>query len=124
VYLGEAARITHNATGEGIYQAMQSGIYAAEAIGAVIAGERSWDAAMRRYTRACRARFTLGFAVGHAVRALVKTPLLDGIATLYNDPRVRTTVAGALASALAGSKMTQRTPTPSSRSESTTVATA
>jgi geranylgeranyl reductase family protein len=116
LYLGEAARITHNATGEGIFQAMQSGLYAAEAIASVIQGERSWDAAMLRYTRACRRRFTASFAVGHAVRALVRTPLLDGIAALYNNPAVRTVVGGVVASALAGSKMTQRSPSPSPRS--------
>jgi flavin-dependent dehydrogenase len=110
VYLGEAARITHNATGEGIYQAMQSGLYAADALASVTLGERTWDEAMREYTRACRRRFTASFVVGHAVRALVRTPLLDGIAALYNDPRVRSAVGGALASVLAGSKMTQRAP--------------
>ncbi len=89
---------------------MQSGIYAGEAAASVVSGERSWDDAMRRYTRACQRRFTASFVVGHAVRALVRTPLLDGIAMLYNDPRVRGAVGGALASALAGSKMTQRTP--------------
>jgi flavin-dependent dehydrogenase len=112
LYLGEAARITHNATGEGIYQAMQSGILAADALASVIGGELSFDAAMRRYTVACRRRFTASFAVGHLVRALVRTPLLDGIASLYNSPRVRSAVGGAFASALAGSKMTQRTPPP------------
>ena len=110
VLLGEAARMTHNATGEGIYQAMQSGIYAADAVASVLQGERPWDDAMARYTRACRRRFTLGFAAGHAVRALVATPLLDGVARLYNNPRIREVVGGALATALAGSKMTQRAP--------------
>ena len=38
LYVGEAARMTHNATGEGISQAMQSGVYAAEAVSDVIAG--------------------------------------------------------------------------------------
>jgi geranylgeranyl reductase family protein len=110
LYLGEAARITHNATGEGIFQAMQSGVYAAEALAAVAHGEQRWDEAMRRYDQACRRRFTASFAVGHAVRALVKTPLLDGIAMLYNSPAVRSAVGTVVASALAGSKMTQRTP--------------
>ncbi len=110
LYLGEAARITHNATGEGIYQAMQSGLYAAEAVASFVQGERGWDEAMGRYTRTCRRRFTASFAVGHAVRALVRTPLLDGIATLYNSPAVRSAVGTVVASALAGSKMTQRSP--------------
>jgi geranylgeranyl reductase family protein len=111
LYLGEAARITHNATGEGIYQAMQSGIYAADAIAPFLQGERAWDEATRGYARACRRRFTASFAVGHAVRALVRTPLLDGIAALYNSPAVRGVVGTVVASALAGSKMTQKQPT-------------
>ena len=110
VYLGEAARITHNATGEGIYQAMQSGLYAAEALAPVLHGQLGFEAAMHLYTRACRRRFTASFVVGHAVRALVETPLLDGIALLYNSPRVRGALGGFVASALAGSKMTQRAP--------------
>ena len=57
-----------------------------------LGGGESWDGAMARYTRACRRRFTVSFAVGHAVRALTRTPLLDGIAMLYNSPRVRSTV--------------------------------
>ncbi len=107
VYLGEAARITHNATGEGIYQAMQSGEYAAEALASVVRGEQPWDEAMRRYTHACRRRFTASFVVGHAVRALTRTPLLDGLAMLYNDPRVRTAVDVTLTAALTGSKLTR-----------------
>jgi menaquinone-9 beta-reductase len=108
VYLGEAARITHNATGEGIYQAMQSGVYAAEAMAAIRKGEASEEQAMRDYTRTCRRRFTASFVIGHAVRALVRTPLLDGLSTLYNSPRVRGAVTWALGSALAGSHVSKR----------------
>ena len=38
LYLGEAARITHNATGEGISQAMESGVFAADAVASVLKG--------------------------------------------------------------------------------------
>lgn len=107
VFLGEAARITHNATGEGIYQAMQSGVYAAEAVAAILGGAPEAEA-MRRYAWTCRRRFTTSFLVGHAVRGLVQTPLLDGIATLYNSPTVRSTLSRVFASALAGSKLTER----------------
>ena len=107
VQLGEAARITHNATGEGIYQAMQSGVYAAEAVAAALSGTPE-ATAMRRYAWTCRRRFTASFVVGHAVRGLVQTPLLDGIATLYNSPSVRNGVSRLFASALAGSSLTQK----------------
>jgi menaquinone-9 beta-reductase len=109
VFLGEAARITHNATGEGIYQAMQSGVYAADALSRVIHGEASEAEAMRSYAWACRRRFTTSFVIGHAVRALVQTPLLDGIAGLYNSPRVRNAAARALRFALAGSAKSEGT---------------
>jgi geranylgeranyl reductase family protein len=111
VFLGEAARITHNATGEGIWQAMQSGVYAAEALAAIVSGAPE-EEALRRYTWACRRRFTAGFLMGHAVRGLVQTPLLDGVARVYNNPAVRGAFGRVFASALAGSTMTQRAPNP------------
>lgn len=107
VFLGEAARITHNATGEGIWQAMQSGVYAAEAVSAALAGTPE-EEAMKRYAWTCRRRFTAAFLIGHAVRGLVQTPLLDSVARLYNSPTVRGTLGRVFASALAGSKLTER----------------
>jgi geranylgeranyl reductase family protein len=112
VYLGEAARITHNATGEGIYQAMQSGVYAAEALASVLHGDARFEAAMRAYTWQCRRRFTLSFLVGHAVRGVVQTPVLDLAARLYNNPEVRGAVTRVLTSALAGSSTSRREPEP------------
>lgn len=108
VYLGEAARITHNATGEGIYQAMQSGAYAAQAIASIREGRASEAQAMRSFAWTCRRRFTAGFLVGHLVRGLVRTPLLDGLSMLYNNPRVRGAVTSVLGSALAGSHVSKR----------------
>jgi menaquinone-9 beta-reductase len=106
LHLGEAARITHNATGEGIFQAMQSGLYAADALADVLGGapeKRAWSA----YEWKCRRRFTLGFLVGHAVRGVLKTPLLDGVAVAYNSPMVRRAATWAIGSALAGSNLTE-----------------
>lgn len=108
LFLGEAARITHNATGEGIFQAMQSGVYAAEALARVVSGEASEAEAMRAYQARCRRRFTAGFVIGHLVRGLVKTPLLDGIAGLYNNPSVRKAVTRAIGFGLVGSKLSAR----------------
>jgi flavin-dependent dehydrogenase len=105
LYLGEGARITHNATGEGIYQAMQSGVYAGEALADVLSGSRSEAEAFRRYTWRNRRRFTVGFAFGHLLRGVLKTPLLDLIAAGYNSPRVRKVATWAVGSALAGSHL-------------------
>jgi geranylgeranyl reductase family protein len=107
LYLGEGGRMTHNATGEGIYQAMQSGVYAAEAVADVLAGADEAQA-ISRYTWRCRQRFTLGFAMGHVVRAALRTPLFDGLAMAYNSPTVRKVATWAVGSALAGSKLQAR----------------
>lgn len=109
LYLGEAARITHNATGEGIFQAMQSGVYAADAVAAVVRGEASERRAWSRYTWQCRQRFTFGFVMGHVLRGALKTPLFDAIALAYNSPAVKRVATWALGSALAGSTLTDAT---------------
>jgi flavin-dependent dehydrogenase len=105
VYLGESARMTHNATGEGIFQAMQSGLYAADAVADVLAGQATEARAWAKYRWRCRRRFTAAFALGHAVRGVLKTPLLEGIALAYNSPTVRKAAFWALSSALAGSQL-------------------
>lgn len=115
LYLGEAARITHNATGEGIYQAMQSGVYAADALGDVIAGRASERRAWSRYQWQCRQRFTFGFVMGHVLRGALRTPLFDAIALAYNSPAVKKVATWALGSALAGSTLTEQAPSPPTR---------
>jgi menaquinone-9 beta-reductase len=105
LYLGEAARVTHHATGEGISQAMQSGIYAAEAVSDVLAGRMTEAAAWRAYLWSHRRRFTAGFVAGHALRAVIGSPVLDAIAALYNQRAIRRSVVRVLGSALAGSSV-------------------
>ncbi|HEY3234016.1 MAG TPA: NAD(P)/FAD-dependent oxidoreductase [Polyangiaceae bacterium] len=103
VFLGEAARMTHNATGEGIFQAMQSGMYASRALARIFRGEATETEAMQAYAWQCRRRFTTSFIMGHLFRGLVKTPVLDSVARLYNSARVRSVTTRALSFALAGS---------------------
>lgn len=109
LYLGEAARLTHNATGEGISQAMESGVFAADAVAAVLRGgvkeEKAWSAYVQRHRR----RFTGAFVAGHALRAVIDSPVLDNIADVYNQPLVRKLVVKLLGSALAGSAVNDRT---------------
>jgi flavin-dependent dehydrogenase len=105
LYLGEAARVTHNATGEGISQAMQSGIYAAQAVDAVLAGRAAEAAAWRTYVWQHRRRFTAGFLAGHALRAVVRSPVLEAVAAVYNHPAIRRSVVRLLGSALAGASV-------------------
>jgi geranylgeranyl reductase family protein len=105
IHLGEAARITHNATGEGIYHAMRSGTFAAEAVKAILGGEMAEEKAQQRYVWAQRKHFTTGFLGGWALRGLVQTPVLDVVARVYNEPRVRKAVVKILGSALAGANV-------------------
>lgn len=108
LYLGEAARITHNATGEGISQAMESGVFAAEAVAAVLKKGTSESSAWRGYVNQHRKRFTGSFLAGHALRAVIDSSFLDGVADLYNNPTVRKLVTKVLGSALAGSSVKER----------------
>ena len=103
LYLGEAARLTHHLTGEGIYQAMQSGIFAADAVADMLVGKVPEAEAHQQYLRRVRKAFFASFTRGHLFRFLLKTPLLDGIAALYNHPRFRQAAGWAVGSALAGS---------------------
>lgn len=109
VFVGEAARMTHNATGEGIFQAMQSGVFAADAVADIHSGIAGEEDAMRRYLWRCRKEFTVSFAMGHAVRAIVATPVLDGLAALYNNPLMRKVVTTVIGSALAGTALSDTT---------------
>jgi hypothetical protein len=52
-----------------------------------------------------RKRFTVGFLAGHALRAVVRSGVLDAIARAYDNPTVRRGVVRTLGSALAGSSV-------------------
>jgi geranylgeranyl reductase family protein len=114
LWLGEAARLTHNATGEGIYQAMQSGIYAADAIAQVVHGDKAEERAWRDYRWQLRKKFTVGFAAGHLLRGVLKTPLLEAVAAAYNSPVVRKAAFWGLSRALAGSRLHEEERPPAS----------
>jgi geranylgeranyl reductase family protein len=100
--VGESARVTHHATGEGISQAMQSGVFAAEAIARVTRGEASEAEAWRGYLWALRRRFTVGFAAGHLLREVVDSAMLDRVARVYNDAAFRSAIHRLLGAALTG----------------------
>ena len=109
VYLGEGGRMTHNATGEGIYHAMKSGTMCAEAVADILNEGASEKPRLGQYTWECRKEFTVGFAMGNVLRGVMKTPLLDWVAQAYNSPRVRSAIAWGLTAALADSSSTDRT---------------
>ena len=101
--IGEAARLTHNGTGEGISQAMQSGVFAADALATVVRGQADEPAAWRAYLRALRRRFTPGFAAGHLLRELVADGMLDRLARTYNSESFQRAIHWIVGTALTGS---------------------
>jgi len=71
IVVGEAGRIVHPATGEGIYQALHSGVLAAEALHKTLClGGDSADA-LGKYETACRNAFDRPFRIGRRVRAFI-----------------------------------------------------
>jgi len=68
IVVGEAGRIVHPATGEGIYQALHSGMLAAEALYASLVLGMDADDALQKYESACRAVFDRPFRLGRRIR--------------------------------------------------------
>jgi geranylgeranyl reductase family protein len=101
--IGEAARLTHNGTGEGISQAMQSGVFAANALATVVRGQADEPAAWSAYLRALRWRFTPEFAAGHLLRELVADGMLDRLARTYNSDSFQRAIHWIVGAALTGS---------------------
>jgi geranylgeranyl reductase family protein len=97
VVVGEAGRMTHPATGEGIYQGMKSGMFAAEAIADVLAGRASEKAAFGRYARRCAVTFLPSFWAGGLFRSVLYTPFLDRVVQATNMPRIQAATARMLA---------------------------
>ena len=97
VVVGEAGRMTHPATGEGISQGMRSGMFAAEALADVLSGKSLEAAALDRYDRRCSRAFLPSFWAGGLFRGVLRTPFLDKVVQASNLPRVRAVTARALA---------------------------
>jgi len=95
--VGEAGRMTHPATGEGISQAMRSGMFAADALTDITLCGRSESLALREYERRCARAFLPSFWVGRAFRQVIRTPVLDWIAEFGMRPAVKQAVADMLA---------------------------
>lgn len=95
--IGEAGRMTHPATGEGIYQAMNSGIEAANAIAGVLAGRQSETEGAKRYEAACRAAYASSFKGGMVWRRFVEVGGLDVTARAAKLPFVQRRLAGTMA---------------------------
>lgn len=97
VVVGEAGRMTHPATGEGISQGMRSGMFAAEALVDILSGKALEREAFERYDRRCATTFLPSFWAGGLFRGVLRTPFLDVVVKASNMPRVKQVTARMLA---------------------------
>lgn len=76
--IGEAGRMTHPATAEGIYHGMRSGMFAAEAIDEIRRGGTE-AAAFARFQRRCRRAFLGSFWGAALLKRAVASPVPDWV---------------------------------------------
>jgi geranylgeranyl reductase family protein len=95
--IGEAGRMTHPATAEGIYQGMRSGMIAAEAVRDVLHASASEESAFAAYQRKCRRAFLASFWSAKLWRGAVNTRLLDCVVDLGQRPAVKTALGKLMA---------------------------
>lgn len=97
IVVGEAGRMTHPATAEGIYQGMRSGTLAAEALHDVLVGGGSPLSAFSRYEAACRRVFGMSFRGALLWRRLVSAGALDLVAAAMRRPIAQRMLAKTMA---------------------------
>ena len=91
--VGEAGRMTHPATAEGIYQGMRSGMLAAEALHAVLSNSADEAQTWAAYEAQCRRAFRASFWSAKIWRGAVKSPMLDWVVGFGQRPRVKRALA-------------------------------
>jgi len=89
IVVGEAGRMTHPATAEGIYQGMRSGMLAAQALSDILKDRAEPAHAMRDYENACRSVFGMSFRGATLWRHLVTSGGLDLAAGALGNPTSR-----------------------------------
>jgi menaquinone-9 beta-reductase len=97
IVVGEAGRMTHPATAEGIYQGMQSGILAAQTLSDIIKKKAEPPQALRDYERACRKVFGTSFRGASVWRRLISSGGLDMLTGMLNRPISRRLLARCMA---------------------------
>jgi len=98
IVVGESGLMTHPATAEGIYQAMRSGMLAAEAISDIVGRGFDEQAAFASYEAACRKTFRASFLAGGAFRRVMRTSALDWVVRAGQNPAIQSVTAKLLAS--------------------------
>jgi flavin-dependent dehydrogenase len=97
IVVGEAGRMTHPATAEGIYQGLLSGMHAAEALASILHERKAEPAAFEGYEARCRSSFGASFLAAHLVKRLIASPIPDWIAAAGERPLVKRVTGRAMA---------------------------
>jgi len=97
IVVGEAGRMTHPATAEGIYQGMHSGIIAAQALHQILKQRARPAQALHAYEHACRRAFAISFRGAKLWRRLVSSGGLDLVVGLLNRQTSRRLLARCMA---------------------------
>jgi flavin-dependent dehydrogenase len=71
IVVGEAGRIVDPASGEGIYQALHSGLLAGDALHEILDGRTDSAIALQKYEAACREVFNSQFRLARLVRGFI-----------------------------------------------------
>jgi flavin-dependent dehydrogenase len=95
--MGEAGRMVHPATAEGISQGLRSGVFAAEALAPVLLEGRSERRAIAAYEARCRRAFGLSFGAARLWRAAVTSSALDRVVAAVQRPAVKTALGRLMA---------------------------
>src|SRR6185295_8948827 len=95
--IGEAGRMTHPATAEGIYQGMYSGMIAAEAVRNAVLRSMSETEAWLTYESRCRRAFQTSFLSAKLWRGAVTSPVLDWLVGFGQRPMVKTALGKLMA---------------------------
>jgi geranylgeranyl reductase family protein len=78
LFIGDAARVVEPFTGEGIYYALRSGEFAANAITKIVRGEDR-QSALREFTRACAEMYRGRLWINRLARAAVLWPRIGSL---------------------------------------------
>jgi geranylgeranyl reductase family protein len=97
VVVGEAGRLVHPGTAEGISQALRSGLFAAEALASVLCGHAAEGSALDAYERRCRRAFDLSFRSAALWRVAIGSSLTDWVVAAMERPALRTALAKVMA---------------------------
>jgi geranylgeranyl reductase family protein len=97
IVVGEAGRMTHPATAEGIHQGMRSGMLAAQALHAILNGHADPVRGLGDYETACRKAFGMSFRGATLWQGFVATGALDLVAGVMNRPTSRRLIARCMA---------------------------